>query len=101
VTGFWPELGRAQRRRTRVARPCGGGRRNGGSNGLAAKARWPVAWTITVGACAGASGLRGAREVPTKELGAGAAMAAKTAACPRRNTAAPSFIGARAKRLRC
>jgi hypothetical protein len=60
VTGFWPELGRAQRRRTRAARPCGGSRRNGGFSGLAAKARRHMAWAITVGVCASASGLRGA-----------------------------------------
>jgi hypothetical protein len=101
ATDFWPELGQAQRRRTRVVRPCGGGRRNGGSSGLAAKARRPVAWTITVGACAGARGLNGAGEVPSRELDAGAAMAARTAACPCRNAATPSFIGAREKRLRC
>jgi hypothetical protein len=101
VTGFWSELGWSQRRRTQVVRPCGGGRRNGGSSGLVDKARWPVAWTITVGACASASGLRGVGEVPSRELGAGAAMAARMAACPRRNAAAPSFIGAREKRLRC
>jgi hypothetical protein len=101
VTGFWPELGRAQHRRTRAARPCGGSRRNGGFSGLAAKARRPMAWAITVGVCASASGLRGAGEVPSKELGAGAAMAARTVACPRRNAAVPSFIDAREESLRC
>jgi hypothetical protein len=99
VTGLWPELGRLQRRRTRAARLCGGGRRNGGFGGSAAKARWPEAWVSMVGVCASANGLRGAGEVSSRELGAGTAMAAWTAACPRRNAAVPVFIDARERRV--
>jgi hypothetical protein len=72
---------------------------NGGFGGLAAKARRPEVWVIMVGVCASANGLRGAGEVSSRELGAGTAMAAWTAACPHRNAAVPVFIDARERRF--
>jgi hypothetical protein len=82
-------LGAWSHRRARPAQPRGGGRWNGGCSGLAAKARRPKAWLLMAGVCASANGLWGAGEGSSRELGAGTAMAAWTAACPRRNAAVP------------